>query len=81
MQLIAVGWHHKSAEQLREIGDEVGRERILVLHGTEDRIISVPHAHKLIEFLRPGKGVVVEGMGRKFFLFFSFLLSPRNGIC
>ncbi len=65
LQIIAAGWHHKSATQLREIGDKVGRERILVLHGTEDKIISIPHGRKLIEYLQPGKGLVVDGMGRK----------------
>ncbi|KAI2638352.1 Alpha/Beta hydrolase protein [Xylaria nigripes] len=63
LQMIAAGWHHKSAAQLREIGDKVGRERILVLHGTGDKIISVPHGRKLIEQLRPGKGLVVDEMG------------------
>ncbi|TGJ81721.1 hypothetical protein E0Z10_g7056 [Xylaria hypoxylon] len=66
LQVIAAGWHHKSAAQLREIGDKVGRQRILVIHGTEDRIISVPHGRKLIEYLQPGKSVVVDGMGRKY---------------
>jgi hypothetical protein len=65
LQVIAAGWHHKSADQLREIGDKVGRERILVLHGTHDRIISVPHGRKLIEYLQPGQSLVVDGMGRK----------------
>ncbi|KAI3322638.1 alpha/beta-hydrolase [Xylariaceae sp. AK1471] len=63
LQVVAAGWHHKSAAQLREIGDKVGRDRILVLHGTEDRIISVPHGRKLIEYLQPGKSLVVDGMG------------------
>ncbi|KAI1419615.1 Alpha/Beta hydrolase protein [Xylaria sp. FL1777] len=63
LQIIAAGWHHKSAMQLREIGDKVGRERILVLHGTEDKIIPVPHGRKLIEYLQPGKSLVVDGMG------------------
>ncbi|KAI1174435.1 Alpha/Beta hydrolase protein [Nemania sp. FL0916] len=49
--------------QLQTIADNVGRERILVLHGTEDRVISPPHGRKLIGFMRPGWGVVVEGMG------------------
>lgn len=31
MQAIAAGWHHKSAEQLKELGDKVGRERMYVL--------------------------------------------------
>lgn len=73
LQLIAAGWHHKTPEQLREIGDQVGRERILVLHGTVDRMISVPHGYKLRDYLK-GNGaedgsssgltaVIVEGMG------------------
>ncbi|GAW21148.1 hypothetical protein ANO14919_106650 [Xylariales sp. No.14919] len=63
LQVIATGWHRKSAAQLRELGDKIGRQRILVIHGTEDKVISVPHGRKLIEYLQPGKGLVVDGMG------------------
>jgi pimeloyl-ACP methyl ester carboxylesterase len=63
LQLIAAGWHHKSAAQLAEMADAVGRERILVMHGTEDGMISVPHGRKLIEYIQPGKGLILEGMG------------------
>ncbi|KAJ2973135.1 hypothetical protein NUW58_g9015 [Xylaria curta] len=63
LQVIAAAWHHKSAAQLREIGDRVGRERILMIHGTIDKVISVPHGRKLIEYLQPGKSIVVDGMG------------------
>lgn len=35
-QLYAAGFHHKSAKQLKQIGDKVGRNRILVFHGTDD---------------------------------------------
>lgn len=67
LQLIAAGWHHKSAAQLREMADAVGRERILVVHGTADRMISVPHGEKLREYLGgEGGGVtchIREGMG------------------
>jgi pimeloyl-ACP methyl ester carboxylesterase len=63
LQLIAAGWHHKSPEQLREMADRVGRERILVMHGTEDGMISVPHGRKLIEYIQPAKGFIEEGMG------------------
>ncbi|KAL2024924.1 hypothetical protein VTK56DRAFT_3623 [Thermocarpiscus australiensis] len=63
LQLIACGWHRKSAEQLREMADRVGRERILVMHGTLDGMISVPHGRKLIEFIQPRVGLIVEGMG------------------
>ncbi|KAF2998679.1 glycylpeptide N-tetradecanoyltransferase [Neopestalotiopsis sp. 37M] len=62
-QLIACGWHHKSPEQLKDMADKVGRERILVLHGTEDNMISIPHGRKLVEYIQPGAPVIVEGMG------------------
>ncbi|KAI0829565.1 alpha/beta-hydrolase [Hypoxylon sp. FL0890] len=63
LQLIAAGWHHKSPKQLKELSDRVGRERILVLHGTEDRMISTPHGRKLIEYLQPGQGLIMDGLG------------------
>ncbi|KAI9816458.1 MAG: hypothetical protein M1827_001590 [Pycnora praestabilis] len=51
MQAIAAGWHHKSPAQLKKLGDEVGRERIQVVHGTIDRMITVPHAEVLVKDL------------------------------
>lgn len=36
LQLYSAGFHHKSAKQLKRLGDLVGRERILVYHGTKD---------------------------------------------
>ncbi|ORY70319.1 glycylpeptide N-tetradecanoyltransferase, partial [Pseudomassariella vexata] len=63
MQLVAAGWHHKSPAQLKEMADKVGRERILVLHGTQDGMISLPHGKKLIEYIQPAVGHIVEGMG------------------
>jgi pimeloyl-ACP methyl ester carboxylesterase len=68
LQAIAAGWHYKSPEQLKEMGDKVGRERISVVHGTSDRMISVPHGKKLIAWLDPGKGEIVEGKGHVFML-------------
>ncbi|KAI9051999.1 hypothetical protein LZ554_004253 [Drepanopeziza brunnea f. sp. 'monogermtubi'] len=68
LQAIAAGWHHKTKEQLEEIGDRVGRERIMVMHGTKDNMISVPHGRKLIEMLQPGVGVIKEGIGHVFML-------------
>ncbi|KAL2060562.1 hypothetical protein VTL71DRAFT_9203 [Oculimacula yallundae] len=68
MQAIAAGWHRKSREQLREIGDRVGRERIMVLHGTSDNMISVPHGRKLIEYLEPGTSEIREGSGHVFMI-------------
>jgi pimeloyl-ACP methyl ester carboxylesterase len=64
-QLLACGWHHKSAEELRTLGDKVGRHRILIAHGTNDRVISPPHCHVLINELA-GEGLshrIFEGEG------------------
>lgn len=63
LQLIAAGWHYKSPEQLKDMADRIGRERILVLHGTEDDMISLPHGKKLIEYIQPGAPHIIEGMG------------------
>jgi pimeloyl-ACP methyl ester carboxylesterase len=63
MQLVAAGWHNKTPQQLKEMGDNVGRERIWAMHGTEDGMISVPHGRKLIAYLEPSRGEIIEGMG------------------
>lgn len=67
LQAIAVNWHHKSAAQLKQLGDQVGRNRILVIHGTEDRMITQPHGDLLVKELGGEKnGVtrcVAEGRG------------------
>ena len=63
MQLIAAGWHCKSPEQLKEMADRIGRERIFVMHGGEDGMITVPHGRKLIAYIQPGRGEIIEGMG------------------
>ena len=43
LQAVAAGWHFKSTEQIKQIGDGVGRERICVVHGTQDRMITFEH--------------------------------------
>ncbi len=63
LQLIAAGWHRKSPEQLKDMADRIGRERILIMHGDADGMISVPHGRKLIDYVEPGVGMIVEGMG------------------
>ena len=69
-QAVAAGWHHKSTEQLKEIAEKVGRHRICVIHGTEDKMITVPHAEVLSEELSRGAGagngvrkVIFDGQG------------------
>ncbi|KEQ64754.1 alpha/beta-hydrolase [Aureobasidium melanogenum CBS 110374] len=62
-QAIAAGWHHKTDAQLKEIGDKVGHERILVVHGTKDRMITFPHANMLLN----GLGGEESGVRKAFF--------------
>lgn len=50
-QLYAAGFHHKSAAQLKQLGDVVGRERILVFHGTKDNMINFIHGEMLLREL------------------------------
>ncbi|KAK5708534.1 hypothetical protein LTR17_020620 [Elasticomyces elasticus] len=50
-QLYAAGFHHKSAAQLKQLADGVGRERILVLHGTADHMIDFVHGQMLLKEL------------------------------
>ena len=60
-QAIAAGWHHKSDEELRQLADQVGRSRILVVHGEMDRMVTFPHG----EMLRDGLGKDADGEGVK----------------
>lgn len=77
-QLLAAGWHYKSPEQLQSLGDQVGRERIMVIHGGIDKMITFPHVHVLINGLggedsgitvklEPGQGHVIPIEMRKTF--------------
>ena len=58
LQLVAAGWHHKTKEHLEKLAEEVGRERILVVHGTEDRMLTFYHGEVLAKEL--GEGVRTE---------------------
>ena len=66
-QLVAAAYHHKSARQLEVLGDKVGRERILVVHGTSDKMITVPHGEVLCKELggeeRGVTRIIVQGKG------------------
>ena len=65
-QAVAAGWHKKSPEQLKEIAERVGRERILVTHGSADNLITVPHGEILAKELGEEMGVtkmIFEGRG------------------
>ncbi|KAI9743554.1 MAG: hypothetical protein M1818_002869 [Claussenomyces sp. TS43310] len=68
LQVLATGFHHKSAEQLKRLADEVGRERILVMHGTEDNMLTVHHGRVLIRELNPSTHSIGEGIGHLFMM-------------
>lgn len=66
-QLYAAGFHHKSGKELKKLGDVVGRDRILVLHGTGDHMIDFIHGEVLYEELGGDESAVTksfhEGLG------------------
>ncbi|KAK0263102.1 hypothetical protein LTR35_017622 [Friedmanniomyces endolithicus] len=66
-QLYAAGFHHKSAAQLKPLADAVGRERIMVLHGTGDHMIDFVHGKMLLAELGGEESGVTksfhDGMG------------------
>ncbi|KAI4929756.1 hypothetical protein J4E86_011698 [Alternaria arbusti] len=57
LQAIAAGWHHKSPEQLQQIATTVGKNRIMVVHGTKDRMLTFPLGVVLWRGLEKGEGV------------------------
>ena len=63
MQLVAAGWHKKSPEQLKDLAEKVGRERILVFHGKDDNMISPILGKRLADALKPSTEVFAEGLG------------------
>lgn len=56
LQAIAAGWHHKSPEQLQYIANNVGKKRIMVVHGTHDRMLTFPLGVVLWRGLEKGQG-------------------------
>ncbi|PNS20052.1 Protein STB3 [Sphaceloma murrayae] len=62
-QAVAAGWHYKSKEQLEDLAERVGRERIAVVHGTEDRMLVFHHAEMLLDEL----GGESSGISKFFF--------------
>lgn len=73
-QALAVSEHDISRKHLREMADRVGRGRIQVLHGTDDRLITLPHAGTLVQDFgmdEDGKSVnQVLFEGRRYYLLF-----------
>lgn len=56
LQAIAAGWHHKSPEQLQDLAAKVGKKRIMVVHGTQDRMLTFPLGVVLWRGLEKGEG-------------------------
>lgn len=64
LQAIAAGWHNVSKQRLKELGDAVGRNRICVMHGTGDMMITFPHFEMLKAELGDGPEYRVwDGVG------------------
>ena len=63
LQAIAAGWHSKSKDQLAMLGDKVGRERIMIMHGTEDQMLTFVHGKLLKEELGEVGWSVWKGKG------------------
>jgi predicted esterase len=56
LQAVAAGWHNKSPEQLQQMAKSVGKKRIMVVHGTQDKMITFPHGVVLWRGLETGNG-------------------------
>ncbi|KAH7402196.1 Alpha/Beta hydrolase protein [Phaeosphaeria sp. MPI-PUGE-AT-0046c] len=56
LQAVAAGWHYKSPAQLHNIANTVGKKRIMLVHGTEDKMLTFPHGVVLWRGLEKGEG-------------------------
>lgn len=56
LQAVAAGWHYKSPAQLAQIADTIGKKRIMVVHGTKDKMLTFPHGVVLWRGLEKGEG-------------------------
>lgn len=57
LQAIAAGWHHKSADELKELVKKVGAQRICVMHGTVDQMLTYPHFELFKQDMGENSGV------------------------
>ncbi|KAK2600033.1 hypothetical protein QQS21_005197 [Conoideocrella luteorostrata] len=83
-QLIAAAGHKKTSAQLKKMADEIGRDRILVMHGTRDKMLVVKNGERLIKAIEPGVGMIVEDLGHAPIFersdWFNGLLDERLGV-
>lgn len=59
-QLLAAAYHSKTDEQLHEIGEKIGGERITVMQGTADPLIAFENLPVLLRGLGGGSGGEVK---------------------
>lgn len=57
LQAIAAGWHHKDAEQLQQMVQKVGAQRICVMHGTVDQMLVYKHFEIMKQDMGENSGV------------------------
>jgi pimeloyl-ACP methyl ester carboxylesterase len=60
---LASSTHYLSDARLVQLADAVGRDRILVLHASEDNMIPSRYGAHLMAVLRPGRAVMRQGSG------------------
>ncbi|KAI9147286.1 alpha beta hydrolase fold family [Paramyrothecium foliicola] len=63
MQVMAASRHNMSATQLGHIADQIGRDRIMVIHGDDDQMMDPRLANTLIKGLQPAKSHMIAGLG------------------
>jgi hypothetical protein len=51
LQLAAAGYHHKSDAQIARLAAQIGPQRILLIHGTRDNMVTFPHGEELLRAL------------------------------
>lgn len=67
-QALAVPGWQMTADDLKQLGDSVGRNRIMVIHGSDDKALAPVHADELVKGLGgAGEGgvklVMLDGCG------------------
>lgn len=58
-----MAYHKKSPKQLRDLAESIGTERIQVMHGTADNLITLPH----VDILYTGLGGDDSGVTKTIF--------------
>jgi len=62
-QMFGAATHRKTKEQLQDLADKVGRDRIWIVHGDQDAMIDVSHGERLRDAIQPAYWSIEKGMG------------------